>query len=191
VVPKVEHDNVGKRGGEGGAVCLERASHAAAGAGVAALDVVASTVGCPRALYGGDAAGGGASHAPRVAIGNAVPSAALHRVEFSKACGPRIEKREDLCAKVGVFGERVRRVDEVTRHLDNLCDSVAGHGCSESGERGRRRMRSVGVTDGALAGTRGYLCGGRLELVCVPPLTTALALRPRAPRQRRSIETRL
>jgi hypothetical protein len=38
-VPKVEHDNVGKRGGKGGAVCLERASRAAARAGVAALDV--------------------------------------------------------------------------------------------------------------------------------------------------------
>jgi hypothetical protein len=48
----------------------------------------------------------------------------------------------------------------------------------------------VGAADEALARTRGYLCGGRLELVFVPPLTTALALRPRAPCQHRSIETR-
>jgi hypothetical protein len=91
------------------------------------------------------------------------------------------EDGEDLRAEVSVLREPVGRVADVVRLLDDLYDSVAGHGSSESGKWGRRRVRA---TDGELVGTEGYLCDGELELVCVPLLTTALALRPKAPRQR-------
>jgi hypothetical protein len=43
---------------------------------------------------GGDVAGGGASEAPRAATANAVPSAALHMVDFSDSYGPRTARIE-------------------------------------------------------------------------------------------------
>jgi hypothetical protein len=79
-------------------VCPERASRVAAGAGVAAVDVECKYGGVSAGLSGGDVAGGGASEAPRAATANAVPSAALHRVDFLDSYGPRTARIERTSA---------------------------------------------------------------------------------------------
>jgi hypothetical protein len=191
VVPKVERDTVGKRGGEGGVGYLEPASRAAAGAGVAALDVEFEYGGVSAGLCGGDTAGGRASETPRAATANAVTSAALHRVDFPDAFGPMTARMERTSAPRSVFsanqsGASLKSPDSSTTCATPSLDMAAARVGIGKG----RTRRRVGATDEALAGAAGYLWGGRLELVCVPPLITALALRPRAPRQRRSIETR-
>jgi hypothetical protein len=187
MVPKVEHDNAGKRGGEGGAVCRERASRAAAGAGVAALDVECEYGGVSVGLFSGDASGGIASEAPRAATANAAPSGAFHRVDFSDACGPRTARMEKTSAprsasSANESGASLKSPDSSTTCTTPSLDMAAAR--VGSGEW--RTRRRVGATDKALAGTGGYLCGGRLELVCVPPLTTALALQgsPSTPQHR-------
>jgi hypothetical protein len=101
-------------------VCLERASRAVAGAGGAALDVECGYGGVSAGLCGGDAAGGGASLAPRAATANAMPSAALRRVEFPDTYRLRTATMiEDFRAEVGVLDAPVGRVAGGAR-LDNL-----------------------------------------------------------------------
>jgi hypothetical protein len=187
VVLNVEHDYAGKRGRKSGAVCRECASRAAAGEGVAAPDVECEYGGVTAGLCGGDASGACSSEAPRAATANA----ALRRVDFSDACGPRTARMARTSAtrsasSANESGASLKSPDSPTTCLTPSLDIAA----ARVGSGGMGRRRRVGATEEALAGTAGYLCGGRLELICVPPLTTALALRPRAPRQRRSIENR-
>jgi hypothetical protein len=181
VVPKVERDTVGKRGGEGGAGYLERASRAAAGAGVAALDVEFEYSGVSAGLFGGDTAGGGASETPRAATANAVTSAALHRVDFPDAFGPRTARMERTSTSRSAFSAKQSGASLKSPDSSTTCTTLSLEmAAARVGIGEGRTRRTVGRTGEALAGAAGYLWGGRLE-VCVPPLITALALRPRLP----------
>jgi hypothetical protein len=64
------------------------------------------------------------------------------------------EDGEDLRDQDGVLGERVGRVAEVARLLDNLYDSVTGHGCSESGNRGLGEAEEGRSDGGSTRGDR-------------------------------------
>jgi hypothetical protein len=166
VVLNVEHDCAGRRGRESGAVCRECASRAAAGEGVAAPDVECEYGGVSAGLCGGDASGACASEAPRAATANAAPSAAFCRVDFSDACGPRTARMARTSAtrtasSANESGASLKSPDSSTTCTTPSLDMAA----ARVGTGGWGRRRRVGATEEALAGTAGYLCGGRLELI--------------------------
>jgi hypothetical protein len=152
-VPKVEHDYAGKRGREGGAVCRECASRAAAGAGVAALDVECEYGGVSAGLCGGDASGACASEVPRAATANAAPSAALRRVDFSDACGPRTARMARTsttrsASLANESGASLKSPDSsttcTTPSLDMAAARVGSGEGGGGGGSGRRRKHSRG-----------------------------------------------
>jgi hypothetical protein len=144
-------------------------------------------------LCGGDTARGGASEVQRAATASAVPSAALHRVKFSDACGPRTARMERTSAprsasSANDSGASLESPDTSTTCTTPSLDMAAarvGSGGGGGGGGSWRRMkhsRGPGVTWGLLRREAGVCLRANAE--------HALALRPRAPRHRRCTKTR-
>jgi hypothetical protein len=154
-------------------VCRECAFRSAAGASVAAPDVECEYGGVSAGLCGGDASGACASEAPRAASANAAPSAVLRSVDFSDACGPRTARMARTsttrsASSANESGASLKLPDSSTICMTPSLDMAA----ARVGSGGWGKRRRVGATEEALAGTAGYLCGGRPELIYVPPMTS-------------------